>query len=176
MKHAVVLSAFLLSGFAGTAGAQPADPGAACRADAQKFCKDVKPGGGRIVQCLAQHESELSAPCRKRMAEGKQRVEEFAEACKADAAKVCKDVQPGEGRVVRCLVERKDQLSPACRQRIVEGEQAHPCHADAIRLCKGVQPGEGRIAECMKRNEGKLSPACKARIGEYREQGKKDRK
>lgn len=176
MKHAIAVAALLFCGLAGNANAQPADAGSACRADVQKFCKDVKPGGGRVIQCLAQHESELSAPCRSRMAKGKQRVEEFAEACKSDAAKVCKDVQPGEGRVVRCLAERKDQLSPACRQKIETGEQAHPCNADAIRLCKGVQPGEGRIAECMKRNEGQLSPACKARIGEYREREQKGRK
>lgn len=35
----------------------------ACRGDAQKFCKDVKAGEGRIAQCLEQHRSELSENC-----------------------------------------------------------------------------------------------------------------
>ncbi len=39
----------------------------ACRADAQKFCKDVNAGGGRIVQCLRQHQSELSEGCAKQL-------------------------------------------------------------------------------------------------------------
>lgn len=34
-----------------------------CKADAQKFCKGIKPGGGRILSCLKSHESELAPAC-----------------------------------------------------------------------------------------------------------------
>jgi len=37
----------------------------ACQSDAKRFCKDVKAGGGRIVKCLREHESELAAGCRE---------------------------------------------------------------------------------------------------------------
>ena len=36
----------------------------ACKGDVQKFCKDVKEGGGRIIQCMKAHEAELSAECK----------------------------------------------------------------------------------------------------------------
>lgn len=34
-----------------------------CKADAQKFCKGIKPGGGRILSCLKSHEAELAPAC-----------------------------------------------------------------------------------------------------------------
>ena len=34
-----------------------------CRGDVAKFCKDATPGGGRIMECLQQHKSELSPDC-----------------------------------------------------------------------------------------------------------------
>ena len=39
----------------------------ACRADAKTFCKDVKPGEGRIAECLKQHKAELSPDCAARL-------------------------------------------------------------------------------------------------------------
>jgi hypothetical protein len=43
-----------------------------CRPDAQKLCHGVQPGGGRIVACLKQHESELSPQCQKFVAQSTQ--------------------------------------------------------------------------------------------------------
>jgi hypothetical protein len=51
--------------------AQSADRGAlrsACMADAKKFCAEVQPGGGRILQCLHAREKELTAACRGALA------------------------------------------------------------------------------------------------------------
>jgi hypothetical protein len=39
----------------------------ACKEDKEKLCKDTKPGGGRVLQCLKQHEGELSAACKEKM-------------------------------------------------------------------------------------------------------------
>lgn len=47
----------------------------ACRQDVQQFCKGVRPGGGRIVDCLLEHRKDLSDACyeamSKRMKSGK---------------------------------------------------------------------------------------------------------
>jgi len=34
-----------------------------CRADAEKFCNGIAPGGGRIVSCLKSREPELQPAC-----------------------------------------------------------------------------------------------------------------
>ena len=39
----------------------------ACAPDIQKLCPDVKPGGGRIIQCLRSHATEVSDPCKTAM-------------------------------------------------------------------------------------------------------------
>lgn len=36
----------------------------ACGADYTRFCTSVRPGGGRILQCLEAHEGELAPSCR----------------------------------------------------------------------------------------------------------------
>jgi hypothetical protein len=44
----------------------------ACHADAVKLCKGEKPGEGRILMCLGQHTSELSAPCKAALDKAKE--------------------------------------------------------------------------------------------------------
>jgi hypothetical protein len=36
----------------------------ACREGISKYCKDIQPGGGRIVGCLKEHDTDLSSDCR----------------------------------------------------------------------------------------------------------------
>ena len=36
---------------------------AACKGDVQTYCKDVQPGGGRIINCLEDHYKEVSDDC-----------------------------------------------------------------------------------------------------------------
>jgi Cysteine rich repeat len=36
----------------------------ACKPDVDKFCSSVAAGGGRVMECLKQHESELSDACK----------------------------------------------------------------------------------------------------------------
>jgi len=90
--------------------------GGACAADVKKFCADVKPGEDRVRSCLASHRAELSEPCRKALDAGgfakpKQRPQR---PCAADVERFCKDVHPGEGRVLKCLDAHAAELSAAC--------------------------------------------------------------
>jgi hypothetical protein len=50
--------------FPGSAQAAKA-PLALCKADAERICPGVVPGGGKIVACLKQHKDEVSVGCAK---------------------------------------------------------------------------------------------------------------
>jgi hypothetical protein len=44
-----------------------------CNADAKKFCKGIRPGGGRILACLKSHQSELAPACAAEFQRGAKR-------------------------------------------------------------------------------------------------------
>lgn len=39
----------------------------ACEDDVLNFCKDIKPGGRRIINCLKEHKNELTSDCKEMM-------------------------------------------------------------------------------------------------------------
>ena len=96
-----------------------------CAADAKKFCKDAKPGGGRIMQCMKQHEAELSQACKDHQQMMKAEMEKIHQACHGDVEKLCKDVKPGGGRIAHCLKEHEQQVSPECKNTMQEAKSKH---------------------------------------------------
>ena len=114
----VILCMIMING--ASANAQTKNP---CADDVAKFCKDVKPGGGRLAKCLKQHESELSAGCQDSHEKLKARAKEAHEACADDVQKLCKDVKPGGGRIVNCLKDNSARLSPECREKLVAAKK-----------------------------------------------------
>jgi Cysteine rich repeat len=59
----------LAAGLAFAADAPPTGGArAACKADAEKFCSSVQPGGGRVKACMKQNEAQLSQPCKDALA------------------------------------------------------------------------------------------------------------
>jgi hypothetical protein len=36
-----------------------------CKADAQRLCAGIAPGGGRIIKCLKAHQNEMTVGCAK---------------------------------------------------------------------------------------------------------------
>jgi len=66
MVLAMVIAAPLVSADQGQGG-----PAGACQEDQQKYCGDVQPGGGRIIDCMDQHQSQLSAGCQQAISQKK---------------------------------------------------------------------------------------------------------
>lgn len=91
---------------------------ASCKADAQKYCSGIKPGGGAIEACFKKNEKSLSPACMQYRQETKNKVGDFIKDCGGDIKKVCAGVQPGEGRVIACLKKNQTTLSPECKNRM----------------------------------------------------------
>jgi hypothetical protein len=89
-----------------------------CADDIEKYCKGVKPGGERLLNCLKSHEKELSASCREKIGELQGIIKACEQSCSADIAQFCKEVQPGGGRIVKCLKAHDKELSPSCSAQL----------------------------------------------------------
>jgi hypothetical protein len=90
--------------------------------------------------------------------------------CGQDLQQFCYEVQPGEGRLIRCLSSHQSQLSPSCMSRVAAARPALgiDCSQDLKQFCYGVQPGEGRLIRCLSSHESQLSPACVSRLAAER--------
>jgi hypothetical protein len=106
----------LLSGVA--RGATP------CRDDIDKFCADVPIGGGRIQECLKNHEKDLSPECAGRHENLEKEMGRLVAICRYDISFLCSDVSPGRGRVARCLERHRSELSPVCKDQLEKARDA----------------------------------------------------
>jgi len=119
--------ALLILGLMFTTAASAADQNP-CSEDIAKFCKDVKPGQRAIMDCLEQHESQLSDACKDYEAKMENpRVESrevgmqqmrVRQVCRGDVAKFCNDLKPGSGGITTCLKEHASELSLPCKDAV----------------------------------------------------------
>jgi hypothetical protein len=141
----------------------------ACRADVDRLCPGIAPGGGRIAACLKANQAQVSPACKTELASVARKVKEVGAACEDDIRSFCADVKPGQFAVLRCLADNKFSLTPAC-QDVVRGAQEKAaefqkaCGKDAKRLCKGIRAGHGRILACLESRKADLAPACQALV------------
>jgi hypothetical protein len=95
------------------------------------------------------------------------------EGCQKELESFCKEVTPGEGRLLSCLYAYEDKLSGRCEYALYDASAqlqhavatltyvANECQADIEKHCATVKAGEGRIAACLKKSEKELSTRCK---------------
>jgi hypothetical protein len=95
------------------------------------------------------------------------------EGCKAEIETRCKDVTPGEGRVLACLYAFEDKLSARCDYALYDAAVrleravaalsygANECKSDIEKHCASVEAGEGRILDCLKKQGDKTSKRCR---------------
>lgn len=126
---AVGAAVFCLS-LAGGVSAEEKKGDGACMADAEKLCKGVEKGEGRVMKCLKEHQGEVSSACKENLgkmkekrSEMKEKMGEMKEACQGDKEKLCKDVKPGGGAILKCLKEHEGDLSSACKQTMSQAKE-----------------------------------------------------
>ncbi|PJZ70880.1 hypothetical protein CH373_06340 [Leptospira perolatii] len=89
--------------------------------------------------------------------------------CLNDKQTHCAGVQPGQGRMWKCLNNHMPKLSEQCKAHVMgmKGDmhgKMGACYEDREKHCANMQPGQGRILQCLKEKESELSPECKAVI------------
>ena len=90
----------------------------ACGQDAKDLCAGVQGGKGQIMQCLADHEDELSDACAEKVATVKGKLaerEKVKAACAPEVQRLCGDVPPGKGAIKQCMKANRDKVSNACK-------------------------------------------------------------
>jgi Cysteine rich repeat len=110
-----------------------------CKDDAKQFCDYVKDFKfpGKVIACLREKKPNLKGKCKRAITKAQiEAAEDYRldanlyDACKADAANVCKDVEAGSGRVNACLRENrlKARLKVLCTGRLhLSSAAALPC-------------------------------------------------
>jgi len=100
-------------------------------------------------------------------------VETVLDGCKAEIDSFCKNVTPGEARVLACLYAYEDKLSNRCEYALYDAATqlqraitalaytANECRDDLKNYCSDINPGGGRLLQCIDNNKDKISSRCK---------------
>jgi Cysteine rich repeat len=92
--------------------------GRVCADDVAKFCQGIEGGQGKLMQCLQEHQSELSSRCQARVQAMETRMREITDACQSDVRQFCTGVNPGAGRIAQCLKQHESELSSTCKAEL----------------------------------------------------------
>ena len=154
----------------------------ACHGDIGKHCAHVRAGQGRLLVCLRRHMEDLTTECKE---------EEFQELifastninfnpmliknCDREMQSLCADIEPGKGRIIRCLEEKRSSVSmrAACRTAVTEQlaaeasdarlnfHVAKQCEWEVKNFCFHVPPGHGRLHNCLFNHKNELTRPCR---------------
>jgi hypothetical protein len=104
------------------------------------------------------------------------KIAKLENSCAPDIKKYCKDVTPGEGRMIYCMQAHEDKISTKCAFELGEAATSIQAAADLLKdgviackaeitgVCGKTQPGQGRIAACLLANKSTSSSDCVAAL------------
>jgi len=127
----------------------------ACRGDYPNVCASVPPGTKDSLQCLVQHNDQVSAGCRDALAPA------TAGAGSPPASSAAAAAAPASATAAAAATTPPaHQLSPR--------EQAHvlrtKCSGDFQKFCSNVQLGGRRGVACLREHAADLTPGCRGAL------------
>lgn len=105
-------------------------------------------------------------------------LDSVVEGCMTELETYCKDVTPGQKRLLACLYSRNDKLSGKCEYALydaaVQLERAvaaltyvvNECIDDLDQFCPEVEAGEGRLLACLDEHSADVSMRCKDAVSD----------
>lgn len=101
----------------------------ACASEREVFCSEMRTGQARVFRCLVHNlgKADFGETCKKEVKKKLARRQQnwkldvtLRQACKADAAEVCSDVDhdADHAEVTRCLMRNHDSISEACLHEV----------------------------------------------------------
>jgi hypothetical protein len=108
--------------------------------------------------------------------------------CGQALQKFCGDLDPGQGRIKKCLQDHEAELPPACKARVAADRAADEggakrksaaagfhevCDDDIQTLCPDLKGAE--LARCMNENRASFSDDCKAFLERLKKRRRKAR-
>jgi hypothetical protein len=91
-----------------------------CADTVNKYCKDVTPGGGRIIQCLNDHQGDQSMKCKDWIEAQTKSLNELNAVCAKEIVVSCNFDSPDNRRIYQCLVNNYAGLSFDCKDKVRE--------------------------------------------------------
>lgn len=117
-KNGFSIAVFALAlSISGSVFAADSEKDGKCMAEVKKICPDLTMKDG-LGKCLRSHKSEFSKECQEKAEEKKAELKVAFKDCKDDVKKVCAGVEKGEGRIIKCLKDNAEKLTPACKAHV----------------------------------------------------------
>ena len=98
----------------------PAQVAGPCAETVTRYCKDVVPGGGRLMKCLNEHRDDQSIACRDWVEDQQKSVNDLIAACPEEIATLCSVDPTDKIRIYLCLQGNYTSLRLDCRSKLGE--------------------------------------------------------
>jgi hypothetical protein len=99
--------------------------GDGCSKEVNSLRAQVRMGGGRVMNRLFDHESQLSSGCTQAIEQGQSTIEAalgdanfFGANCSADMQRLCPGVEAGGGRLLACRMDNINNSELRCYEAI----------------------------------------------------------
>jgi hypothetical protein len=125
-----------------------------------------------LLFSMSAHTQETGKPLAEKLKGVNITINASVRGCGEDVKQHCDGLGNKATKVFMCLVAYEEQLTPRCKQDILEASLAiktgaaaldyslGACEADADKHCLEVPPGEGRLLRCIKANQSRVSMQC----------------